>query len=755
MMKKNWCYLFHYLKHKNQIITFCFLYFITFSLFAQWDPNAGLIPSFTNDCFITTSSGDNAYNIIDGRIETFWESEAALPINFYKRNDLNFLHQNCNFSISTSSSKNIENVKDADINTSSIIEIVNKEAFLEISFNEAIVIKSFIAKCSTPDKILIQYILSTGETIPCGIFSKSENYSMPDYKTPELPVKSILLTSKKEFAIFEIAVRTKPVEEFVIFDLKHQKSIGWIESKHYSESSKTIEILLSNDKENWVKATDLNPHTSTMTTNIIDPTIMTRYIKIRHILSENDYAKAWAWELKAWDENGPYGPIPPAKQSTHTISEILGINGFWGWGHNIHSDLLKTGQGPTLYNRIASFARNYHNFDWDVPNPDVIPDFEEMANGKGTKTFWWLNWDKEYKAWIDAGLAVDACITFNKDILPPEKWNIPYQSAYNYGKKFAKHFGQLYGNSMVKIVEIGNEPWGYPAGWYKNILLGMAKGIKNTDPAIEIFPCALQAAFPDEEYEGGGNYMGTRLTPEAAKYLSGINSHYYSHVINVNGERISVYPENIRSGLRGIFNDIRFRDKNMPEKQIILSEWGWDSDGAGENCTHPACVSEQAQAIYAIRSLLIFSRLGIDKAIWYFFANENLESRLHGRSGLTGSVKTNFKIKKSFLAFESLIKLLGNKYFLHSIKEDKTAYIYLFGDKDGNPSHIVAWKPVDSSDKSISEIKIRTKDKAKSAYLIDGNSPNGSVTETPIYENGEIILKVSTVPLIITLFQNK
>lgn len=741
--------------YKHQKIIFLFLFLTNFSLFAQWDPDAGLIPSFTNNCTLITSSGNDAYNIIDGRIETFWSSEAALPINFYKRGDLNFLHQNNNFSITTSSSKNIRNVTDADINTSSIIKVVNEKAFCKITFNKAIVIKSFIAKCSTPEKIFIKYILSNDETISAGIFSRSENYSMPDYKTPEFPVKEILFTSKREFTIFEIAIRTKPVEEFVIFDLQDQKSIGWIESKHFSETSRTIELLLSNDKESWVKVADLNPHTSTMTTNIIDPPILARYIKIRHVLFEIDYAKAWTWELKVFDENGPYGTIPTARKSKHTISEMLGVNGFWGWGHNIYSDSLKTGEGPTLYNKIAGFARNYHNYDWDVPNPEVIPDFEKMANGGGTKSFWWLNWDKEYKAWIDAGLAVDACITFNKNILPSEKWNNPYQSAYNYGVEFAKHFGPTYGNSMINVIEIGNEPWGYPAGWYKNILLGMAKGIKNTDSAIEVFPCALQAAFPDEEYEGGGNYIGVRLSPETAQYLAGINSHYYSHVINENGERISIFPEDIRSGLRGIFNDIRFRDKNMPGKQIILSEWGWDSKGGGENCTHPACVSEQAQAIYAIRSLLIFSRLGIDKTIWYFFANENLESRLHGRSGLTGSAKTGFKIKKSFLAFESLIKLLGNKYFLHAIKEDKTAYIYLFGDKDGNPTHIVAWKPVDSSDKSISEIKLKTKDIAKSACLIDGNSSNGSITKTPVYKNGEIILKVSSTPLIVTLLQTE
>ncbi|MBI9038340.1 MAG: hypothetical protein JEY97_09425 [Bacteroidales bacterium] len=741
-------------KYKNQIF-FISLFFINFSLFSQWDPNAGLIPSYTNNCTLKTSSGENADNVIDGRIETFWMSEAALPINFYKREGLNFLLHQPNYSISTSLSKNIKNVVDADINSSSIIEVINEEALLKISFNEAIVIKSFIAKCSTRDKILIQYILSNGVTIPCGIFSKSENYSMQNYKAPEHAVKAILFSSKIEFTIFEIAVRTKPVEEFVMIDLEYQRSIGWIESKHYSETSKTIELLLSNDKENWLKVADLNPLTSIMTTNIIDPPIYARYIKILHTLSENDYAKAWTWELKAWDENGPYGKMPPSKPSRHSISEILGINGFWGWGYNIYSDSLKTGQGPSLYSRFASFARNYHNYDWDVPNPDVIPDFKKMSKGEGTKSLEWLNWDREYKAWTDAGLSVEACITFNNSIFPSEKWSNPYQSAYDYGKEFAKHFGPTYGNSMVKIIEIGNEPWAYPAGWYKSILLGMAKGIHNSDPKIEIFPCALQAAFPDEEYDWGGNYIGARLTPEAAQYLSGINSHYYSHVINENGERISVNPENIRSGLRGILNDIRFRDKNMPGKQIILSEWGWDSEGGVEDCTHPACVSENAQAIYAIRSLLIFSRLGIDKAIWYFFANENIKSRLHGRSGVTSSSKTGFRIKKSFLAFESLIKLIGDKYFLTTLKEDKMAYIYLFGDKNGNPTHIVAWKPVNSKDKSKSLIRIKTQDKVDAAFFIDGNSSNGSSTKIPVYENGEIILEVYSTPIIVSLFQNK
>jgi hypothetical protein len=42
--------------------------------------------------------------------------------------------------------------------------------------------------------------------------------------------------------------------------------------------------------------------------------------------------------------------------------------------------------------------------------------------------------------------------------------------------------------------------------------------------------------------------------------------------------------------------------------------------------------------------------------------------------------------------------------FIDIIQEDKDAYIYAFGDANGNISHYVAWKPIDGNDTATSMV---------------------------------------------------
>ncbi|MBK9014986.1 MAG: hypothetical protein IPM82_13435 [Saprospiraceae bacterium] len=125
------------------------------------------------------------------------------------------------------------------------------------------------------------------------------------------------------------------------------------------------------------------------------------------------------------------------------------------------------------------------------------------------------------------------------------------------------------------------------------ILLGMAEGAEAGDPTVEVFPCALQAVDPLAEKHGQWkNYIGDRITPQSASLLDGINIHCYSYTSDKNGKRRAVQPEHPGSSFWEMLNAIRWRNQNMPGKKIYLSEWGWDSDGAGEDCTHDECVSE-------------------------------------------------------------------------------------------------------------------------------------------------------------------
>ena len=233
---------------------------------------------------------------------------------------------------------------------------------------------------------------------------------------------------------------------------------------------------------------------------------------------------------------------------------------------------------------------------------------------------------------------------------------------HNYGYAFASHFGPGSGNGLVKRMEVGNEPWHYDAAFYREVLQGMAEGAKAADPDLQVFPCALQAADSTAESAFFMNYAGERLVDSVAPFIDGLNGHYYSYYNDSNGTRRATYPEDYLSFMRSVVNDIRFRDANFPGKMMVVSEWGWDSDGAGESCTHNECVSEFAQAVYGVRYALMLNRLGIDNMTWFFYANTDAASSLYTRSSLPVNA-TSFAEKKAFTAFDALLHHLGDQIF--------------------------------------------------------------------------------------------
>ena len=168
---------------------------------------------------------------------------------------------------------------------------------------------------------------------------------------------------------------------------------------------------------------------------------------------EGNWNKAEIWEIRAYDQYGRFGSFPPPSPNSNTLSQMLGVNGIWGWGHNVYSDLLASDEGAFQYNRICTHARNYHNLNWDVSDPDIIPDFDGMP---GSLAQSWLDWDREYAVWDSAGLDVYASIQFTNAIQPVSIWDDPYLAAYNYGFAFAEHFGPGVGNGLVKRIEVGN-----------------------------------------------------------------------------------------------------------------------------------------------------------------------------------------------------------------------------------------------------------------------------------------------------------
>lgn len=721
---------------------------------SAWNPDAGYIPPFTSNARVSASSNAGAAaKVLDGDLQTAWQSEAPLPQAFIGRQDQNIFLNKAPSPAGCTSCSQIGRLTDGDLATAAFIK-AGDSGWATVSFEPGAdhALFSISIKCQVREPLLLQFVDLQGVVQPIGTYGLADNFQLKRWEIPGGRAKSVELAAPADFEVFEIAALAGLPKESVVIDWGSTKPVGTIHTRHWAGEQAAVKTVLwlSDDGKDWRLAAELDPEVLHTFISDVSPEIAARYLKVEHTLPARDWNKVFLWEVRVYDRFGPYGSRPPAHMGYTTLRELLGVNGYWSWGTNQYAEQLKPDGGPWRYRPVASHARNYHDLTWDIPRPGVPIDFKDMAQGKGTPANGWLNWDREYGAWAEAGFNIQASLQFFR--YDPARWKNPEKEAYDYAFAFTRHFGLKKGNGLICSIEAGNEPWSYPAEVYRKILLGMARGAAIGDDSVEVLPCALQAADPSVEKSGiFKNYIGARIPPEAAPLLDGINIHAYSYAADSRGKRRGVHPEHAHSTFWEILNAIRWRNENMPGKKIYLSEWGWESPGGGEDCIHDECVSEQAAASYAVRGALISARLGLDRATWFYYANESQPSSLYTRSGLTGSARVNFGKKRCFLALQSLVERAGSSYFHSIVREDERAWMYLLGNAAGQPTHLVAWLPVDGNSDARRTLHWKTKATVRSAVVLDGASASGTAVPAPVRKNGEIVLELGTIPLLLEL----
>ena len=254
----------------------------------------------------------------------------------------------------------------------------------------------------------------------------------------------------------------------------------------------------------------------------------------------------------------------------------------------------------------------------------------------------------------------------------------------------------------------------------------MARGVKQGDAAMRVLPGYL---FPFDK-------MLHSMNRSHFAHLDGYNVHLYSWAHTPRSARTGWHPESRVSNFGDIIKHIRFRDLNLPRLPVYVTEFGWDSAGAGEDCdpeVMPTCVSEHAQAVYLIRATLMFARLGVQRATVFFYANTDAKTSANAygggsgtfsRSGLTGSSRSGFRPKASMFALEGFVAAVGDLVFLSVLREDDDAWVHLYGtyvdprtsgavalsggivQQWVRPTHVIAWRPVNGDDKSVSSVRV-------------------------------------------------
>lgn len=680
--------------------------------------------------------------INDKNTSTAWESEPLLPTNWIKVVGVNQHLQRHMFI------KEYKAVKQARLAFDGNLESSTKFKAGDWNFKQRGENGGyFLLKAGIQSDLNFTFYNVNNQVVKSERVTPEQNFQIINFKLPA-GYSSFKFSSTKDFEIFEMAFRSGGVQERILLDYGTEKEFKFIELKdnRHEESVQRLDIYVQNKNKKRVKVNYKDVRDDLIE---FDENYNGQFLILEYTLQEKEWQKVRVNEIAAYDRNGVSGRKPENRRSSIDLKTLLGVNIYWGVGHNKYSKFISAGEGIEAFAPFVSHVRTYHDMTWDIKDPDDVIDFEKMAKGEGTPAMDWLNWDMEYENWKKTGLDIDASLQFFR--FDASAWDRPEQSAYNYAYAYARHFGPTYGNGAICTVEVGNEPWKYDADTYRKILTGMVKGIKEGDPKIEVFPCALQAANPDHELQPEfKNYIDVRIPKAVFPYLDGINIHHYSYDTHNVYKQKSLQPEAASSVFWEILDAIKWRNENLPSKKIYLSEWGWESAGGGEDCTHRQCVREIDAAAFALRGAMIAHRLGLDRATWFYYGNEGGESRLYARSGLLSSENAGFQRKKTYYALKHLVEELGSLHFLKVYKEAEDLWGYYYGDKEGNVSHLILWRPVINDDAKV-KTSLRAPLNPQSAHIFSFEQGE-SLKAIPLEKVGEHYeVEVGSVPVVVRL----
>jgi hypothetical protein len=181
----------------------------------------------------------------------------------------------------------------------------------------------------------------------------------------------------------------------------------------------------------------------------------------------------------------------------------------------------------------------------------------------------------------------------------------------------------------------------------------MAQGARAGDPKLKIATCNVGTG-KSTQYQKSVSCV--EPFPDLFDVLT---VHTYAQLENWPTWRRS-FPEDshLPHYLRDVEELCRWRDAHAPGKPVWVTEFGYDST------TKPAelkgdfakwmGVTDEQQAQWLVRSLLVFSSMPVERAYIYFF-NDDDQPRLR--------ITRHFQPKASFYALEHLQLVLGEYHF--------------------------------------------------------------------------------------------
>ena len=329
-------------------------------------------------------------------------------------------------------------------------------------------------------------------------------------------------------------------------------------------------------------------------------------------------------------------PAFGAERGRPSMRDFIGLNG--------HTVQFK----PALYQPICRLVRDYHPVSWDLgTNTGDGAPFPFAKNR--------VDWSNVYGSWREKGFVINASLMFES--IKRTNWGNIEADAREYGRTFAREFGPSGTRKLIEAVEIGNEPGDWSDADYSRLFRAMAEGLRAGDPKLKIATCNLTVGK-------SGKYEKTVACIERFPELFDVlNIHTYAQLENWPTWTRS-FPEDPRlpKYLQDVEELCRWRDAAVPGKPIWITEFGYDSSTkqAEKSGASPKWVgvTDEQQAQWLIRSLLVFSAMPVERAYIYFF-NDDDKPSLHASAGIT----RHFQRKPSFYALTHLQRALGDYHF--------------------------------------------------------------------------------------------
>lgn len=362
------------------------------------------------------------------------------------------------------------------------------------------------------------------------------------------------------------------------------------------------------------------------------------------------------------------------------MREFMGING--------HTVQFK----PELYRPVCNLVRDYHPVEWDLGADSDYPLEFPFARNR-------VSWEAVYGSWRKKEFEIDACLMF--ETLDPSKWKNVQKDGYLYGKKFAQAFGPS-SKGLVQTVEIGNEPGKWSDKQYEEMFVAMAKGIRDGDSKLRIATCNVNVG-PSGEWHKSLDCVITHR-----ELFDVINVHSYAMLESWPTWK-RTYPEDPKAEkfLKDIDQLIAWRNEHAPEKEVWLTEFGWDAstqkpDPKGDFAKWLGN-SDLEQAQWLVRAFLLLSSRDLNRAYVYFF-NDDDKPSFHASSGIT----RGFEPKMSYHALSQLYRLLGDYRWKDFVIQSDDLWIAEYS--HATDSHLavwVAWSPTDTQREETLEIETR------------------------------------------------